>query len=112
MMLTLAALFLLQDLRAGVSVVDATPPAFPVVVNGHFTERKATKVQDPIEGPRALALEGHSHGSRAVALAGGRLGSGMPLGDEWTVEAWVWRGHGSGRFLGDLILDEKIPLRT
>ena len=52
----IALLLCLQDFRAGAAVVDATPPAFPVAVNGMFTERSATKAVDPIE-VRAIALD-------------------------------------------------------
>jgi hypothetical protein len=34
-------------LRAGAAVVDITPSRFPVVVNGMFTERLATRAYDP-----------------------------------------------------------------
>jgi hypothetical protein len=43
-----------------------------------------------LEGLRALALEG------SVQFAGGRLVSDLPLGEAWTAEFWVWRGHGHG----------------
>ncbi len=58
-------LLALQELRAGAAVVDATPPAFPVAVNGMFTERSASKAVDPIE-VRAIALD---DGSTRIVLA-------------------------------------------
>lgn len=58
-------LLALQDLRAGAAVVDATPPSFPVAVNGMFTERAATRAVDPIE-VRALALD---DGTTRIVLA-------------------------------------------
>jgi hypothetical protein len=63
--MTLLLLLALQDLRAGAAVVDAVPPAFPVVVNGMFTGRTATKAHDPVE-VRALALD---DGSTRLVLA-------------------------------------------
>lgn len=41
--------------RAGASAVDITPPAFPVRVNGMFTERSAEQAADPLHA-RTLAL--------------------------------------------------------
>ncbi|HEX7902155.1 MAG TPA: hypothetical protein VF950_30630, partial [Planctomycetota bacterium] len=43
-----------------------------------------------LEGRYALAIEG------AVHLVGGRFVSDLPLGETWTVEFRVWRGHGHG----------------
>jgi hypothetical protein len=56
MIAAFAVALALQDFRAGAAVVDATPPKFPVVVNGMFTERSAAKAVDPIE-VRALAMD-------------------------------------------------------
>ena len=51
--LVLVILFLLPpfaaaDFRAGAAVVDITPTTFPVIVNGMFEERTATKAADPL----------------------------------------------------------------
>lgn len=43
-----------------------------------------------LEGRRALALDG------SVQLAGGRLTADLELGETWTVEFRIWRGHGHG----------------
>src|SRR5688500_16210736 len=43
-------------LRAGASAVDITPKEFPVIVNGMFEERTATKALDPLAA-KALVLE-------------------------------------------------------
>jgi len=53
------------DYRAGAAEVDATPPRFPVVVNGMFTGRTANGALDPIM-VRALALD---DGTARIALA-------------------------------------------
>ena len=42
--------------RAGAAAVDITPPAFPVRVNGMFTERSAEDAADPLYA-RAMALD-------------------------------------------------------
>lgn len=42
--------------RAGAAAVDITPPAFPVRVNGMFTERSADAATDPLYA-RAMALD-------------------------------------------------------
>jgi hypothetical protein len=54
----LAALLLPQDggLRAGAATVDVTPTKWPVVVNGHFTERSAGQAHDRIL-VRSLVLD-------------------------------------------------------
>jgi hypothetical protein len=66
-MITLLLALALQegDFRAGAATVDATPPKFPVVVNGMFTTRNATGTVDPIL-VRALVLEA---GSTRIAIA-------------------------------------------
>jgi hypothetical protein len=63
--LLFGALVQAGEFRAGAAVVDATPPKFPVVVNGMFTGRNATKALDPVE-VRALVLD---DGRTRVALA-------------------------------------------
>ncbi len=45
-----------QPLRAGASAVDITPQQFPVIVNGSFLEKKATKAYDRLKA-RALVLD-------------------------------------------------------
>jgi hypothetical protein len=44
------------DFRAGAAAVDITPTTFPVIVNGMFEERTATKAVDPLHA-RALVLD-------------------------------------------------------
>src|SRR3954467_8693628 len=44
------------DFRAGAAAVDITPTAFPVIINGMFEERTATKASDPLHA-RALVLD-------------------------------------------------------
>src|SRR5436309_11559025 len=46
--LTITAQLHAAKLRAGASAIDITPTAFPVIVNGMFEERIATKALDPI----------------------------------------------------------------
>ncbi len=45
-----------QEFQAGSSAVDISPPAYPVRVNGMFTERSATRVLDPLFA-RSVALD-------------------------------------------------------
>jgi len=45
-----------QEFRAGASAVDVTPTTFPIVSNGGFLEKFATKVVDPLYA-RALVLD-------------------------------------------------------
>lgn len=45
-----------QEFRAGSSAVDITPTTFPIVSNGGFLEKFATKVVDPLYA-RALVLD-------------------------------------------------------
>jgi hypothetical protein len=52
------------DFRAGAAAVDITPPTFPVIVNGMFEERTATKAVDPLHA-RALVLD---DGTTRVAI--------------------------------------------
>ncbi|HEY2909014.1 MAG TPA: LamG-like jellyroll fold domain-containing protein [Gemmataceae bacterium] len=52
------------DFRAGAVAVDITPSTFPVLVNGMFEERTATKAVDPLHA-RALAL---ADGTTRIAL--------------------------------------------
>ncbi len=44
------------QLRAGAAIVDVTPAAFPVLVNGSMTSRSADKVKTPVHA-RALVLD-------------------------------------------------------
>src|SRR4051812_50021938 len=48
MLLTVAASAHAAKLRAGASAIDITPTQFPIIVNGMFEERIATKALDPI----------------------------------------------------------------
>ncbi len=52
-------------LRAGACAIDITPKSFPVIVNGMFTERKATRAHDPLHA-RCLVL---ASGATRVAIA-------------------------------------------
>lgn len=52
------------QLTAGAFAQDVTPKTFPVSVNGGFTDRQATKANDPLHA-RALVLD---DGTTAVAL--------------------------------------------
>ena len=56
--LVLGVLLAAQDpgLRAGAAAVDVTPPEFPVIVNGSFLSRTASKAHDPLFA-RALVLD-------------------------------------------------------
>lgn len=45
-----------QEFQAGSAAVDISPPAYPVRVNGMFTERSATRVLDPLFA-RSVALD-------------------------------------------------------
>ena len=45
-----------QVFRAGAAAIDTTPTKFPVIINGNFTEGKATKAMDPLHA-RALVLD-------------------------------------------------------
>ncbi len=45
-----------DGLRAGAAAVDITPREFPVIVNGGFLEKQATKVFDPLHA-RAIVLD-------------------------------------------------------
>ncbi len=67
MMIALLLACLLQDaeFRAGAAVADATPPKFPVIVNGMFTGRTANGALDPIL-VRAAVLEA---GATRIAFA-------------------------------------------
>ena len=42
--------------RAGVAAVDVSPLTFPVIINGAFTQRTATRIVDPVMS-RALVLD-------------------------------------------------------
>jgi hypothetical protein len=44
------------EFRGGAAAIDVTPEKFPVIVNGMFTERIATKALDPLHA-RALVLD-------------------------------------------------------
>ena len=44
------------QLRAGAFAQDVTPPAFPISVNGGFSDRKATSAHDPLHA-RCLVLD-------------------------------------------------------
>jgi hypothetical protein len=44
------------EFRAGAVAVDITPQEFPVIVNGGFLEKQATKALDPLHA-RALVLD-------------------------------------------------------
>src|SRR5882762_2187058 len=46
-------------LKAGASAVDITPTEFPVIVNGMFEERIATKALDPIFAKCIVLDDGH-----------------------------------------------------
>src|SRR5687768_15088909 len=50
--------------RAGAAAIDVTPLKFPVIVNGMFEERAATRANDPLYA-RALVLD---DGSTRVAI--------------------------------------------
>jgi hypothetical protein len=63
--LLLALLLADGDFRAGAAAVDASPPKYPVIVNGMFTSRSAKGAVDPIM-VRALVLD---DGSTRIALA-------------------------------------------
>ncbi|HZK80967.1 MAG TPA: PVC-type heme-binding CxxCH protein, partial [Humisphaera sp.] len=52
-------------LRAGAAIVDATPTAFPVIVNGMFETRSATAAHDPIN-VRCVVVE---QGATRIAIA-------------------------------------------
>jgi hypothetical protein len=58
--LTVAGAVQAGKLRAGASAVDITPTEFPVIVNGMFEERKATKVLDPIFAKCIVLDDGRS----------------------------------------------------
>src|SRR5437667_10136276 len=47
---------LAAEFRAGAAAIDVTPEKFPVIVNGMFTERVATKALDTLHA-RALVLD-------------------------------------------------------
>lgn len=51
-----AADALVPELKAGAAAVEITPERFPVIVNGMFTERTATRAHDPLYC-RCLVLE-------------------------------------------------------
>ncbi|MEO6754864.1 MAG: hypothetical protein ABIP85_24080 [Chthoniobacteraceae bacterium] len=38
-----------SDFKAGAAAVDITPKEFPVIVNGGFIEKQATKAFDPLQ---------------------------------------------------------------
>jgi len=44
-----------EPLRAGAFAIDITPKEFPVLVNGMFTERRATRAHDRLHA-RCLVL--------------------------------------------------------
>ncbi|MCZ2342463.1 MAG: hypothetical protein LC104_11820 [Bacteroidales bacterium] len=52
----LSPLLVWADFRAGAAAVDVTPEQFPVIVNGSFLEKTATKANDPLHA-RALVLD-------------------------------------------------------
>ena len=52
-------------LRAGAAVVDITPTSFPVIVNGGFLERRASRAIEPLHA-RCLVLD---DGRRRIAIA-------------------------------------------
>ena len=54
-----------EPLRAGAFAIDITPKKFPVIVNGMFTERKATRAHDTLHA-RCLVL---AAGATRVAIA-------------------------------------------
>jgi hypothetical protein len=54
--LLLGSVWAKQEFQAGSAAVDISPPAYPVRVNGMFTERSATHVLDPLFA-RSVALD-------------------------------------------------------
>jgi len=55
-LLMLQAIPALAELQVGATVVDVSPPNFPVLVNGGFASRSATKIHTPVSA-RAIVLD-------------------------------------------------------
>src|SRR4026207_1066427 len=57
-------------LRAGAAAIDITPTEFPVIVNGMFEERIATKALDPIFAKCIVLDDGTTRIALVVADSG------------------------------------------
>src|SRR5947208_1821014 len=55
-----------DTLRAGAAAVVVTPEKFPVLVNGMFTERQATRAHDPLYCRCLVLDDGHTTLALAV----------------------------------------------
>jgi putative membrane-bound dehydrogenase-like protein len=62
-----------QDFRAGAAAVDITPTEFPVIVNGGFLEKQATKANDALfaRGAARLGITGTAHEPGRLFIADG-----------------------------------------